>query len=315
MGRMRAMALWMLFLAAWAGTACAQEEQPKPKEGEKEAARVRPDRAMFFQGGPMTNRRYGGGATDWIERQMAWLVGQDAPVKIDQLGFGAEKRMVLNLPVGGVDNFETMRDGWGVEEIFTLTDEQSKALGTLREEYAKDLEKLQQQLDEANKAVALQVVELRKQYEAKANGLLPAEAKAEKEKLDALAREFYDERLKVGDNYKPDLQKLQEETTKKLAEARENQDWRAMGDVYRQGQEVLGKVRDVVTEMTNVTYGKMVEALSGDAQAKVKAEIEKLQARQKQEQDMRARWQQGRPGGERPQGEAEKPPAPQGDNF
>ena len=54
---------------------------------------------------------------------------------VNALNFGPQKRFVSRTPVGGIDNLDNWRAGWKVEDVFTLTDEQTKSLEGLRGEY------------------------------------------------------------------------------------------------------------------------------------------------------------------------------------
>lgn len=278
-----------------------------------------PDMARAFRG--RGNGGFGGGnnPTSWIDRQIDFMVGRSSPVEVESLDFGAQKRFVVNTPVGGVDNLDAFRDGLKAEEIFTLTEEQTASLDGLRKEYAEELKKLQAELDAANKAFALKVVALREQYEGKANEQL-GDKKAEKEQLDALAKAYHEERAKANEPFNEDLAKLKEEATAKGAEARENRDWRALAGVYQKGQEVMGKLREAIEKVTQDTHAKMLAALTGDAKTKLETQFKELEDRRQQMRDG-GRGRGGPNGGDRggrgnePQGAPEKPAAPPGENF
>jgi len=109
--------------------------------------------------------------------------------KVDALPLGTEKRFVVNVPVGGVDNPGGQGNGWKMEAIFKMTDEQTKAVDTLRTEYADEQKKLEQEVQDQFKALAEKAKQLRQKYELRANDVLTGDDKTRKEKLDALARE------------------------------------------------------------------------------------------------------------------------------
>jgi hypothetical protein len=109
--------------------------------------------------------------------------------KVDSLPLGADKRFVVNVPVGGVDNPGSQSSGWKMEAIFKMTDEQTKAVDTLRTEYAGEQKKLEQEVQDQFRALAEKAKQLRQKYELRANDILTGEDKTRKEKLDALAHE------------------------------------------------------------------------------------------------------------------------------
>ena len=112
-----------------------------------------------------------------------------AAKKIESLPLGADKRMVVSVPVGGVDNFSGTGQGWKVETVFKMTDEQTKAVDSLREEYKVEQKKLEAEILEQQKALAEKVKLLRAKYEQRANDVLTGDDKAAKEKMDTLAKD------------------------------------------------------------------------------------------------------------------------------
>jgi hypothetical protein len=250
------------------------------------------------------------------------MLGEDNTVKLDQLPYGPQRRFILNVPVGGVDTLQDRGDGWKVEEIFTLTDEQGKAVQGLREQYKAELEKLQKQLDEANKAIALQVLALRQKYEQLANDVMTGTAKDEKAKLDALAKEFSEQRQAKAQERKDQVEQFRGEVDKVVAAGRENGNWEAMREIGNKAMEMARGANDQTQALQKAALEKMKTAVTGDAKAKLE---EKLQAVERRMQDER-RWQQdlggrrgggpgggGPGGGGAPKGEqkaGEKPAAP-----
>ena len=252
----------------------------------------------FAQGGGQGFLGRGGRAFDWMFNQM---LGEDTAVKLDQLPYGPQRRFVLNVPVGGVDTLQDRGDGWKVEEIFTLTDEQGKAVLGLREQYKTELEKLQKQLDEANKAVALQVLALRQKYELLANDVMTGTAKEEKAKLDTLAKEFSEQRQAKAQERKDQVEQFRGEVDKVVAAGRENGNWEAMREIGNKAMEMSRGANDQTQALQKATLEKMKTAVTGDAKTKLE---EKLQAVERRMADER-RWQQdlgGRRGGGGPGG-------------
>jgi hypothetical protein len=142
---------------------------------------------MAGPGGPMGP----GGIFNPVASARALGIDIEGPKsrKIESLPLNEHKRLVLNVPVGGVDIPGSTGSGWKVENVFKLSEEQTTKLETLRTEYAAEQKKLEDELNAQNKAMAAKVAELRKAYEAKANDLLSPEDKEAKLKLDALGAE------------------------------------------------------------------------------------------------------------------------------
>jgi hypothetical protein len=166
----------------------------------------------------------------------------------------------------------------------------------LREQYKTDLEKLQKQLDEANKAIALQVIALRQKYEQLANDVMTGTAKDEKVKLDTLAKDFSDLRQAKAQERKDQVEQFRTEVEKTMAAARENNNWDAMRDVGAKAMEMVRGANDQTVALQKETMEKMKAAVTGDAKTKLE---EKLQIVERRMQDER-RWQQdlgGRRGG------------------
>src|ERR1051326_8422104 len=97
----------------------------------------------------------------------------------DKLPLGGEKRLVLNVPVGGIDQIGVQpgmgnqsTGSWKVEEIFKLTDEQTKAVEALRTEYAAEKKKLEEEILAQQQALADKAKKLRETYEQRANDVL-----------------------------------------------------------------------------------------------------------------------------------------------
>ncbi|MEI6232254.1 MAG: hypothetical protein WCT04_04340 [Planctomycetota bacterium] len=177
----------------------AAPDKPKaPADQKKADDRTRGQafgRGNYTPGGGMTdmigNAMGGGNGIAGIMSRMLGISIDDpkAPVKLDALPLGASKRMVTQIPVGGVDNFISTGSGWKMETVFKLTPEQTTQTDALREEYAAEQKKLNVEILEAEKALAAKVAELRAKYEKKANELLSGADKEAKEKMDALAAE------------------------------------------------------------------------------------------------------------------------------
>jgi hypothetical protein len=109
--------------------------------------------------------------------------------KLSHLPLGPERHLILNVPVGGIDNFNNTVSGWKMEQLFTLTDEQQKAVTTLRDEYQKEQQKLEDELAAQQKALSERARQLREAYELRANDVLAGADKEAKQKIDTLAKE------------------------------------------------------------------------------------------------------------------------------
>ena len=110
-----------------------------------------------------------------------------AVLKVDELPLGAQKHFVTLVPVGGVDNLSNTGKGWNMENIFTMTPEQTKSVEALREEYQAEEKKLQTEIAAQEKKLADKAIELRQSFEKRANDLLTGADKESKTKLDALS--------------------------------------------------------------------------------------------------------------------------------
>ncbi|MCW8129093.1 MAG: hypothetical protein KIS92_01800 [Planctomycetota bacterium] len=312
------------------------EEGKEAKEGNKDGAkRERPQRGGDNngggrRGGPGGQGGFGGfggfgggpggfGGRGGLERMLDGALGIESGVKVDQLSYGESRRLVTRVPVGGIDSLNDFADGWKVEDIYTVTDEQSKALTGLRDEYKTELEKLQKQLDEANAAIATQVKALREKYELRANDVLTGEAKGEKEKLDALAKEYTGKHKEQSDAKKTEAEDLVKEGQKAMTEAREQNNWNLIQESMRKGGEFMRAVREKADEINKEYAEKMKAIPTGDAKTKLEAELQKLEKRGQRggpggpggNQD---RGGQGNGGGNGGGGQPQKPDAPP-DNF
>ena len=109
--------------------------------------------------------------------------------KVNNLPLGPQRRFVLSVPVGGLDNLNSAGNGWKMEQIFTLTDEQQKSVVALRDEYQAEKAKLEADIAVQQKALAEKAKALRDTFEQRANDILTGADKDAKEKIDAMARD------------------------------------------------------------------------------------------------------------------------------
>jgi len=259
-----------------------------------------------------------GGGTGWIDGMLQRSIGIEQTAKVEDLPFGEAKRLVQNVPVGGVDNLREGRDGWKVEDIFTLTPEQGEALNALREEYKNELAKLQTEYDEAQKAMAEKVKTLRLAYEVKANDVLTDPAKAEKAKLDALAKEYASKNQEQMKERTAQVTEARINLEKSLVEARQANNWDKMREAFGKVHDMSHQATEQRTTLAKDTQEKMKGAVTGGAQ-------EKLTELLKQQEE-RGGWggwggrgpdrggdRGGNRGGQPNAGGAEKPPAPPGE--
>ena len=250
--------------------------------------------------GNMFNGGTGNGAMGMVSRMLGMdITDPKAAPKLEQLPLAANKRMVTQIPVGGVDNFNATGAGWKMETVFKMTPEQTKATDALREEYTAEQKKLNQEILDAEKALAAKVVELRQKYEKKANEILTGTDKENKEKMDALAAEVY---------------------TKNSATAQELLPLYDMKD-WQQGMTMVRALREKTNVVTQSAEDKLLTLIPEDNRPKFQ-DILKTQAEQRNRvnqgiQNFGAGARQQR-GGDRQKkdGGAVKPPkAPEGDKF
>jgi hypothetical protein len=224
-------------------------------------------------GGPMWGggRGFGGfgGGGGGITGMIRGFLGIDfedpkAPVKLDALPLGIDKRLVINVPVGGVDNPAANTNGWKMESIFKLTEEQQKAVDALREEYKAQQKKLDEEVLAAQKAVAEKVKDLRLKYEQRANDILTGNDKTTKEKLDALARETITKNMAVVTEMMPMF------------------DGQDMG----QGFAVVRAIREKISANAKTAEEKLLELAPADGKAK----IQDILKQQQNDRDRMNRW-------------------------
>lgn len=216
----------------------------------------------------------------YFERQIARMLDMETPVRVEALTYGEKKRLVQKVPVGGVDHLSPMAEGWKMEDIFLLTDAQQKALDGLRDEYESELRKLQEKLDEVNKAIALQVLDLRMKYEAKANGLLDEKTKKQKQRLDELAGENNQRNREFAEKKRPELETFfREEAQKAFEEARADGNMAALRALFPKGQALGESIREKV-EAANDRYLEAIGAiLTGHAKENLDAAVRRLKNR------------------------------------
>lgn len=155
--------------------------------------------------GGMGGRGAGGNNVINMASRMLGIEIEDpkAQTKLEELPLGAEKRQVVNVPVGGVDNPGGTGAGWKMESVFKLTEEQTKALETVRSEYEAEQKKMDAEIKEQMKQVAEKVKQLRQKYELRANDVLAGEDKASKEKMDAIAIELQNKNTAIVKEVQP----------------------------------------------------------------------------------------------------------------
>jgi hypothetical protein len=209
------------------------------------------------------------------------------------LPLGTDKQLVNIIPVGGVMGFTQFGQGIGMETVFKLTDEQTKSLTALRDEYAAEKKKIDDELETQQKAVADKARQLRLTFEQRATDVLAGPDKEAKLKLDATAREAFEKAAAL-------LAELSAPKDPKVKEEAPQFNF----------MEVREKARSIVEEIQT----KMCDVLSGDAKTKL-SEIFKQQAAMFQ--GFQGQGRRGGPGGDHrrggpraPEGGAVKPPAP-----
>lgn len=265
-------------------------------------------RGAWQGGGPGGAGGPGGIANAFMGNQRGGVVGMasrmlgidiedpKAGPKLESLPLGAEKRMVMYVPVGGVDNFSGTGQGWKVESVFKMTEEQTKAVDTLREEYKTEQKKLEQEILEQQKAIADKVKQLRAKYEQRANDVLTGDDKAAKEKMDALAKETNTKNAAVVAEFLP------------MFDAND----------MMQGFAMLRSIREKTSLNIKGAEEKLVELTPADSRERIQ-EVIKTQAAVREQTNRfgggGGGGAPGAPGGERRarggnNGEPQKPPAP-----
>ncbi len=223
--------------------------------------------------------------------------------KVEALPLGAEKRMVVSVPVGGVDNFSGTGQGWKVETVFKMTEEQTKAVDALRDEYKGEQKKLEAEIHEQQKAMAEKVKLLRAKYEQRANDVLTGDDKTAKEKMDALAKETNTKNAQVVTDLLPMFDQ----------------------NDMAQGFAMLRTINEKTSTNIKAAEEKLVELVPADNRAR----IQEVMKTQNDLRDRNNRFMQFGGGGGGPgaggrarggkDGEPQKPPAPpeqdKKDNF
>ncbi|MGD0088732.1 MAG: hypothetical protein ABSE73_02325 [Planctomycetota bacterium] len=184
-----------LSLSTLAGQADNPAQPAPPQQGKGQNANPGPGPGRGpgpgFGPGPMDFMR--GHAAEMISRMtgldIANIAAGTKDPKLETLPLGSSRRLVINVPVGGIENPAGTGAGWKMEAVLSLSADQQGALQMLRDEYDKQKHLLQQELGEAQKQLAQKAVQLRLQYEERANGLLAGADKETKLKLDALTAE------------------------------------------------------------------------------------------------------------------------------
>ncbi|MCX7804305.1 MAG: hypothetical protein N3A38_03850, partial [Planctomycetota bacterium] len=226
-------------------------------------------------GGPFERMGRGGmfgGMFDWMER----MLGIDPPARVEDLPLGQDARLVANIPVGGIENFQTGRPGLKVEQVFRLTEEQTKALEELRKEYAAERDKIAKEMEEAHRKLAERARELRKNYETKANDVLGGDLKAVKEKLDAIVKEYNEKRMAERKGLAERLAALRVEMEKAREEGPE-----AMRALMEKNNDLMGLVRQQTErdyDLSVIAKEQMKTAVSEDARAKLEEAFKRREA-------------------------------------
>jgi hypothetical protein len=263
----------------------AAEQAPGPGAG----GRGGPGRGGGGRGGAPPA---GPATAQMIENALDNAVSLDEPISLDRLPYGDARRLVP-LPVGGIDNFQESTGGfrgfagrgarsgatgWKVEDIYTLTDEQKQALEKLRTQYKEETAKLQAKFDEANKAMAAEVIEARRKFEQLANDVLTGTAKEEKTKLDALAQEVATQRKAKTEEQKGKVTELRQQVEALVTKARADGNWGALAQEGWQKVTELGRgLREQRDTLIKDAVAKMKEIVTGDAKAKLEEALKKIE--------------------------------------
>lgn len=229
-----------------------------------------------------------GGITNMVSRMLGFdMEDPKAGPKLDALPLGADKRFIFNVPVGGVDNLSSAGNGWRVELVFKMTEEQTKSVEALRAEYKAEEKKCGDEIQAQYKAMADKLKQLRLKYEQRANDVLTGDDKQRKEKMDALARETAAKNVEIVTE------------SQQLYDANDPQQNFAM----------IRAIRERIGKNTTASEAKLLELVPPDSKEKMEGVIkQQAEARDQTGRLMNFAGGRGRPGGEG--GDAVKPPRP-----
>jgi hypothetical protein len=251
------------------GEDAAPGEEAKPPEGqvleERPMPEVRPAPAR-----PMTPRQ---NIINMASRTLGLEI--DDPKtgpRLDALPLGQERRFLLNVPLGGLDNPGGIGPGWKMESLFKLTDEQSQALAALRKEYEQEKQRAEQEAAVQLKGLAVKLLQARQTYQDRANAILTGADKEAKQKMDALAHESN--------------QKITAEMADLLPKYNLND--------FNQGLAMLRELRERTGTIIREAAGKIVELVPAEQRPAIESSA-KAQARAR---ERTSRWLQD--GGVRP---------------
>lgn len=193
------------------------------------------------------------------------IIDADSRAKLDQLPYGVERRNVLNIPIGGIDNpgAQFNNRAIGVEDYFTLTPEQTKAVTALREEFKTAQDDLAKEIFAQQREWAKKIATLRGAYELRANDVLTGDDKKKKEELDKFMQDIAVKNLEI--------------ITKLLDELKPED-----------GRAVWQNSNDKTLPNIEAAEKKLLELAAGDNRAKVE-EILKGQIEQREHMKQ---WQQ-----------------------
>lgn len=270
-------------------------ETVKPAEAAKPAADARHGRPGLAHGG----MKFDAASAVQESARMLGVDLESRTAKLDTLPFSADRSLLLNVPVGGIDTLKPAFFGpasgtYKVEQLFKCTDEQTQALAGLRTEFETERKKLEAELLVQQKQTAEKARALRLKFEQRANDVLTGPDRETKLKLDGVARETY---AKIAPLFN------EAET---LAKA-ETQDVQKLWPLIRDAREKYEKIRKEAQE-------KILAALPPEGRKTVEEALNQPRAQP---------WGGHRPGqgaGAAPGTPKNAPPAtpprpPSGDNF
>lgn len=206
--------------------------------------------------------------------------------KLEDLPLGASRRLILNVPVGGVDTPGGTGAGWKMENVFALNAGQVKQVQALRDAYDAEKKVLEAEIAAQQKVLAEKAAQLRQKFEDRANEILEGADKSAKVKLDAIGRE------------------AQQKTAQLAADALKLFD----PEDFMQGMALIRTLRDKSFDLARETEDKVLAAVPAESRLRIEEAIRSTAQARAQMGNML----QGRPrkGGEEPPGTQPPPPQP-----
>ncbi len=249
-----------------------KEQHPDKKRTEdgalaKNDAKGKDKEKQRKDGNEAAPKRFGGRklSNDALTRKLNDALDKEDQADLDNLPYGPFRRLVTKVPVGGIDGLGESQKGLGVEEIFLLEDDEKDALEKIRQGYRNELVSRLEQMAEFNRVMAESIKALRLVYEDKANAVLPEKARAEKRKLDALAREYFEAKSKTLEEFEKEAAKVRTAFQAAMAKKEGDNNRTAFQEIFKNLEAFSSKVFLKKNGLLETFWVKMEEAVSMDA--------------------------------------------------